>query len=74
MIYVMSDIHGNTARFESVMKQIDLQPTDTLYVLGDVIDRFPDGIRILRRLMKMSNVKMILGNHELLMLNALDDF
>ena len=57
MIYVMSDIHGNTARFESVMKQIDLQPTDTLYVLGDVIDRFPDGIRILRRLMKMSNVK-----------------
>ena len=74
MIYVMSDIHGNTARFESVMKQIDLQPTDTLYVLGDVIDRFPDGIRILRRLMKMPNVKMILGNHELLMLNAIDDF
>ena len=74
MIYVMSDIHGNTARFESVMKQINLQPTDTLYVLGDVIDRFPDGIRIFRRLMAMPNVKMLLGNHELLMLNALDDF
>ena len=74
MIYVMSDIHGNTARFESVMKQINLQPTDTLYVLGDVIDRFHDGIRILRRLMAMPNVKMLLGNHELLMLNAIDDF
>lgn len=44
----MSDIHGNRRRFESVMKQIDLQPEDTLYVLGDVIDRYPDGIRILR--------------------------
>ena len=36
MIYVMSDIHGNAIRFNSIMEQIDLQPEDTLYVLGDV--------------------------------------
>lgn len=42
MIYVMSDIHGQKRRFDSVMKQINLQPEDTLYVLGDVIDRNPD--------------------------------
>ena len=48
MIYVMSDIHGNMRRFDSVMHQINLQPEDTLYILGDVIDRHPDGIRILR--------------------------
>ncbi len=71
MIYVMSDIHGNRRRFESVMKQIDLQPEDTLYVLGDVIDRYPDGIRILRKLMNMPNVKMLIGNHELMMLDVL---
>jgi len=71
MIYVMSDIHGNRRRFESVMKQIDLQPEDTLYVLGDVIDRHPDGIRILRELMNMPNVKMLIGNHELMMLDVL---
>lgn len=71
MIYVMSDIHGNADRFNSIMKQIDLQPEDTLYVLGDVIDRYPDGIRILRQLIHMPNVKMILGNHEYMMLNAL---
>ena len=52
MNYIMSDIHGNAARFNSIMKQIDLQPEDTLYVLGDVIDRYPDGIRLLRHLMK----------------------
>ena len=71
MIYVMSDIHGNLRRFDSVMKQINLQPEDTLYVLGDVIDRHSDGIKILRKLMAMPNVKMLLGNHEYMMLRAL---
>lgn len=71
MIYVMSDIHGNSRRFNSIMKQINLQPEDTLYILGDVIDRYPDGIKILRQLMAMENVKMLLGNHEYMMLNAL---
>ena len=45
MVYVLSDIHGQKRRFESIMKQINLQPEDTLYVLGDVIDRNPDGIK-----------------------------
>ena len=71
MNYVLSDIHGNRQRFDSIMEQIALQPEDTLYVLGDVIDRYPDGIRILRQLMKMPNVKMLLGNHEYMMLDAL---
>lgn len=72
MIYVMSDIHGNEKRFNSIIKQINLQECDTLYVLGDVIDRYYGGIRILRTLMKMPNVKMLLGNHEYMMLNAID--
>ena len=71
MIYVMSDIHGNMPNFKSILKQINLQPEDTLYILGDVIDRYPDGIRILRMIMAMPNVKMLLGNHEHMMLEAL---
>ena len=71
MIYVMSDIHGNLRRFNSILEQIDLQAEDTLYILGDVIDRHPDGLRILRRIMGMPNAKMLLGNHELMMLQAL---
>ena len=71
MTYVLSDIHGNERRFDSVLAQICLQPEDTLYVLGDVIDRHPGGIRILRRIMAMSNAKMLLGNHEYMMLRAL---
>lgn len=74
MIYVLSDIHGNLDRFNSIMKQIKLQPEDTLYVLGDVVDRYPYGIKILRQLMTMPNVKMLLGNHEYMMLEAIGDW
>lgn len=71
MTYVMSDIHGNLERFNSVMKQISLQPTDTLYILGDVVDRYRYGGKILLQIMKMPNVKMLIGNHEVMMLEAL---
>lgn len=73
MTYVVSDIHGNLRRFRSILKQIRLRPEDTLYILGDVIDRHPDGIRLLRRIMRMPNAKMLLGNHEFMMLRALGD-
>ena len=52
MIYVMSDIHGCVARYQSVLRQIKLKKTDHLYILGDVIDRSPGGIGILRETMK----------------------
>ena len=71
MTYVLSDIHGNLRRFESIMKQIDLRSDDTLYILGDVVDRYPDGIKTLRQMMKMSNAKMLIGNHEYMMLQAI---
>lgn len=71
MIYVTADIHGNKRRFQSILNQISLQPDDTLYILGDVIDRHPEGISILQQIMKTSNMEMILGNHEYMMLEAL---
>jgi len=71
MIYVMSDIHGYYTRYESVMEQIQLQDSDHLYVLGDCIDRFPDGLAILDELVAKPNVTVLLGNHEYMMLAAL---
>lgn len=71
MIYVLSDVHGRMDRLQSILDQIHLQEDDTLYVLGDVVDRNPDGIKILRKLMDMPNVIFLLGNHEHMMLDAL---
>lgn len=73
MIYVISDIHGHEGRFQSILDQIQLQPEDMLCVLGDVVDRHPGGIRILREIMAMPNAQMILGNHEYMMLRALGE-
>lgn len=45
--YVCSDLHGRYDRWSALPEKIDLRPSDTLYVLGDVIDRGPDGCKIL---------------------------
>ena len=47
-----------------MLEKIQFKSTDTLYVLGDVIDRGPDGCKILLDMMGRPNVVPILGNHE----------
>ncbi len=72
MIYIISDIHGLWDRYEKLLDRLDLKDDDTLYVLGDVIDRGPDGIRILLDMMERGNIVMFLGNHEHMMLMHLE--
>ena len=69
--YVMGDIHGEADRFHAMLERIHLSEEDTLILLGDVIDRGPDGIALLLEIMEMPNVIMLLGNHEYMMLQYL---
>ena len=62
--YVMSDIHGDYERYCTMLQLIQFKDTDTLYVLGDVLDRGPHGMKILQDMMLRPNVYPILGNHE----------
>lgn len=71
MTYVLSDIHGNLKAFHSILNQINLKPEDSIYILGDVIDRQPYGIQILKEIMNMTNAHMLLGNHEYMMMRVL---
>jgi len=71
MIYCISDIHGEIDRFHAMLDKIWFTSSDTLYVLGDVIDRKESGVAILQEIMKMPNCKMLLGNHEYMCLNAM---
>lgn len=72
MKYAVGDIHGDWLRFCEIMNQLNLTDGDTVYFIGDVIDRGKDGIKILREIMNMPNAKMLMGNHEYMMLMSLD--
>ena len=72
--YVLSDAHGQYFAYKKMIELIDLKDDDCLYVLGDCIDRGPDGISIIKDIMKRDNVELILANHEFMLLNALEYF
>ena len=69
--YVISDIHGQYDMFIDLLGIIDLKETDSLYILGDVLDRGPHPIQTMLKLMEMPNVTCIVGNHELMALECL---
>ena len=71
MIYVMSDLHGCYKQYIQALETIRFNDDDTLFVLGDVVDRGPEPITILQDMMLRSNVFPILGNHEFSALTVL---
>ncbi len=71
MKYAVSDIHGCYDKYIELLEKLDLGEDDTLYVLGDVIDRGEDGFRILLDMAKRDNVVCLMGNHEAMAVEAL---
>lgn len=71
MIYVMSDIHGQTHKFFEMLNKINFSKNDTLYILGDIIDRGEGGFVILHYIKDKPNIKCTLGNHEQMMICGL---
>lgn len=72
MIYVISDLHGYPLyKFRALLEKAGFNNNDFLYILGDVIDRNGDGgIELLCWLMEQSNIQMLLGNHEAMLLSC----
>ena len=64
MDYCISDIHGYYGLFCRLLDKIRFGDKDKLYVLGDIIDKGPDSIRLAKLLFSMPNVYCIAGNHE----------
>jgi serine/threonine protein phosphatase 1 len=70
----IGDIHGCSAAFRALLAAIHPVAEDTLVTLGDYVDRGPDSrgvIDELLRLEKQCRLVPLLGNHELMMLEAL---
>lgn len=71
MIYVMGDLHGCYEEYAMMLTKLDFGPSDLLYVLGDVVDRGPEPIALLRDMACRANVYPVLGNHEYMALSIL---
>lgn len=71
MQYTISDIHGCYDKYVKLLQRIDFKESDTLYILGDMIDRGPDGLKILRDISMRPNIIPFLGNHEYAALTCL---
>lgn len=74
MIYLMSDIHGCYEEYKELLEKINFSDEDELYVLGDVVDRGPEPIKVLQDMMMRPNVYPILGNHDYMALRVLKKF
>lgn len=70
MIYVISDLHGYPhEKLLALLDKAGFGRDDFLYILGDVVDRNGDGgVETLNWLMYQTNVQLILGNHESMLL------
>lgn len=64
MNYVISDIHGYYEEYLRLLKQINFKESDNLYVLGDIVDRGPEPVKVLQDMMYRVNVFPLLGSHD----------
>ena len=64
--YVIGDIHGQFEQLNTLLKKMEFNENDYLYVMGDVVDRGRDSIKCLQLLMSLDNCSCIIGNHEVM--------
>ena len=66
-MYLIGDVQGCDTALAQLTQRIDFSPSrDTLYLLGDLVNRGPDSAWVLRRLMGYgASARCLLGNHDL---------
>lgn len=68
---IIGDIHGCLTTLQALIAKAG--PVDQLVSVGDLIDRGPDSLGVIQYCID-NNIQVCLGNHELMMLDAMDDW
>lgn len=64
MIYAVSDLHGCYDKYRKLLECLHMTSDDSLYILGDIVDRGSEGMKILLDLINRKNVFSCRGNHD----------
>ena len=64
MIYAVSDLHGCYDKYTKLLERLHMTSDDSLYILGDIVDRGSRGMKILLALIDRENVFSSRGNHD----------
>ncbi|MDP3618810.1 MAG: symmetrical bis(5'-nucleosyl)-tetraphosphatase [Ramlibacter sp.] len=69
-LYLIGDVQGCDRPLGRLLDRIDFSPSrDTIYLLGDLVNRGPSSAQVLRRLMVYGHsARCLLGNHDLSLL------
>lgn len=68
-LYVLGDLQGCRPDFEALLESLAPGPRDELWICGDLINRGPDSLGMLRRLRAWRGpLRCVLGNHDLAVL------
>ncbi|MDQ4077723.1 MAG: metallophosphoesterase [Chloroflexota bacterium] len=60
---IIADIHGNIHALDAVLRDIDTQDVDQIIVNGDLVNRGPNNVAVMERIMPLAD-QLILGNHD----------
>ena len=66
-LIAVGDIHGCHVEFAEMLEQLDLQVEDRLVLLGDLVNRGPDSVKVIDMARGARSISL-LGNHELRLL------
>jgi bis(5'-nucleosyl)-tetraphosphatase (symmetrical) len=66
-LYLIGDVQGCDAALQRLLDTLAFSPSrDTLFLLGDLVNRGPDSAKVLRRILAYgSSAQCVLGNHDL---------
>ncbi len=74
MIYVVSNLHGNYAKFKELLKVISFKDSDIMYVLGDIVDYGEESMELVGDLSVRYNIYPIVGEHDYTAVKMLSGF